>query len=137
VFTVAASVPLLMRFPLRRVQRAIEPRAPLAIAPDDMTVERTISRVQRLLSIGLPLVRTGCLTRGITHYYFLRRCGLSVDLCFGMAIWEEGHTGHCWLARSGEPFLEPEDPRERFTEVCRIPHLPDGESQPRLTAIPK
>jgi hypothetical protein len=34
---------------------------------------------------------------------------------------EEGFTGHCWLVKDGEPFLEVQDPRPLFTEMHRFP----------------
>jgi hypothetical protein len=72
--------------------------------------------------IARPLVRTGCLTRGITLFWFLRRSGLDVELRFGI---DAGDTdpvdGHCWLTLGGEPYLERRDPRPRFSELYRLP----------------
>lgn len=75
--------------------------------------------------IGRPLVRSGCLTRGVTLYWFLRRAGLEVELRFGLDPDDAGDLtdGHCWLTLDGEPYLEPRDPRPRFTEVYRLPLL--------------
>lgn len=72
--------------------------------------------------IARPLVRSGCLTRGITLYWFFRRAGLDVELRFGLdprAI--EPADGHCWLTLDGEPYLEKRDPRLHFTELYRLP----------------
>ena len=70
---------------------------------------------------GRPLVRPGCLTRGITGYYILRRAGLDVALCFGMgSVRDPGAAGHCWLVLGGEPVLEAADPRAAFTELVRL-----------------
>jgi hypothetical protein len=67
------------------------------------------------------LVSTSCLTRGLTRYYFLRRAGVPVTLCFGVG-WPDGRfEAHCWLSRDGEPFLEARDPRPVFGETYRIP----------------
>jgi len=67
------------------------------------------------------LVRPGCLTRGITGYYILRRAGLDVALCFGMGpVRDPGGAGHCWLVLNGEPVLEAVDPRPAFTELVRL-----------------
>jgi hypothetical protein len=68
-------------------------------------------------------VRTGCLTRGVTLFWFLRRTGLDVELRFGLEVDEHGASkdGHCWLALDGEPFLEKVDPRPRFAELYRLP----------------
>jgi hypothetical protein len=70
------------------------------------------------------MVRTGCLTRGVTLFWYLRRAGLDVELRFGVDPAEQSGgeaDGHCWLALDGEPFLERVDPRTRFTELYRLP----------------
>jgi hypothetical protein len=78
--------------------------------------------VQLAPRVGSPLVRTGCLTRGVTLFWFLRRAGLNVELRFGLNIADLGEPGgHCWLALHGEPFLEKVDPRLRFAELYRLP----------------
>ncbi len=70
---------------------------------------------------GRPLVRPGCLTRGITGYYILRRAGLDVALCFGVGLVPGTEVaGHCWLVLDGEPVLETADPRSVFTELVRL-----------------
>lgn len=67
------------------------------------------------------MVRPGCLTRGITGYYILRRAGLDVALCFGVGL-AVGRdvAGHCWLVLDGEPVLEAADPRTAFSELVRL-----------------
>jgi hypothetical protein len=85
-----------------------------------------IQRLERLVAlaprVAHPLVRTGCLPRGVTLFWFLRRAGLDVELRFGVDP-EDRHAvdGHCWLALDGEPFLEKRDPRPRFAELYRVP----------------
>jgi hypothetical protein len=69
---------------------------------------------------GRPVVRPGCLTRGVTLYYGLRREGLDVALCFGVGSAEGQMAGHCWLEMDGAPLLEGTDPRAVFTEVVRV-----------------
>jgi hypothetical protein len=69
---------------------------------------------------GRPLVRPGCLTRGVTRYYFFRRDGMDVSLCFGMGQVEGQFVGHCWLVKDGVPFMEPRDPRPLYAEMYRI-----------------
>jgi hypothetical protein len=72
--------------------------------------------------IARPLVRSGCLTRGVTLFWFLRRGGLDVELRFGLDPAQDGATeGHCWLSLDDEPFLEKADPRPRFAELYRLP----------------
>ena len=121
VFLFAVAVPGLVRLPLPVLTRLLEPRKrPSAARPED--VERVASRVEEVLRAGGPWVRPGCLTRGFTRYFFLRRVGLDVDLCFGAALdARRAVTGHCWLERRGEPYLEEEgDPRTAFVEMHRI-----------------
>jgi hypothetical protein len=85
-----------------------------------------VERLDRLMAlaprVGRPLIRPGCLTRGVTLFWFLRRAGLDVELRFGLDSTCDGTPdGHCWLALDGEPFLERRDPRPRFAELYRLP----------------
>ena len=121
VFLFAAVVPFLLRLKIARVASLIEPgREPRAVDPD--LVKRIIAYVETVIRRGSPLVRPGCLTRGLTRYYFLRHAGLDVSLHFGMGrvAKEKELVGHCWLVREGEPYLEKEDPRPLYTEMYHI-----------------
>jgi hypothetical protein len=80
-----------------------------------------VRRIDRLLLAGRPLVRSGCLTRGITLFYFLRRAGADVSLRFGMGEVDGSYSGHCWVVHDGLPLAEKRDPRPLFTEMFRIP----------------
>ena len=120
IFAVAASVPVLMRLKLARMAGLLEPASP-ARAADPAEVERLIERIERVLRSGYPLVRTGCLTRGITLFYFLRRAGVDVRLAFGMGRPVGDDEGHCWLVKDGLPYLEKVDPRDTFAEIYSIP----------------
>ncbi len=137
----AAAVPLLLR--LVRIDRLgdwIEPRRepPLAAGeprPLDEAYRATARRIDRLRQAGRPLVRSGCLVRGITLYRFLRRAGAPVTLHFGMALGKgpgaridgetgepgDGFAGHCWVELAGQPFGEPRDPRPIYAEMLRFP----------------
>lgn len=125
-FLVAATVPVLFRLPLPRVQAVLEPRrTPSAIGKG--SIDQTIEVILGVLEAGRPLLRRGCLTRGATLYYFLCRAGLDVCLCFGMDVTGAvaggrfGQIGHCWLVRDGTPYLETHDPRSLYSEVYRLP----------------
>lgn len=119
VVTVAMLMPLISRLSLSRQERLLEPRR---AHPFDPAREAWIANeVDGLLAIGRPLVRPGCLTRGLTHYYFLRRAGVDVRLVYGISAREAEPEGHCWLVRDGEPYLERVDPRRRFLETYSIP----------------
>jgi Transglutaminase-like superfamily len=124
LFAVIA-VPLLLRLvKLPRLGAWLEPQAPHTPAPpmlsDQAAVESLARRIAALLAAGRPFVRSGCLTRGLTLYYFLRRAGADVCLLFGMGKMGEEIAGHCWLVFAGEPLLEKEDPRPLFVETWRI-----------------
>jgi Transglutaminase-like superfamily len=117
----AAAVPALMRLPLPRIAML------LTRPPGRQTLPMTeVQRLDRVITlaprIARPLVRPGCLTRGVTLYWFLRRRGLDVELRFGLDPGEGPNAdGHCWLMLDGEPFLEKVDPRSRFPEIYRLP----------------
>jgi hypothetical protein len=119
--TFASVVPLIMRLPLPRLAALITrtPRRPPASTAE---VERLAHLTALAPRFGRPVVRSGCLTRGVTLFWFLRRAGLDVELRFGIDPADaDDADGHCWLALGGEPFLEKVDPRPRFAEVYRLP----------------
>ena len=124
VLLVAISVPLITRLPLARQEALLEPRKPPR--PDPERETWLVANVDRLLAAGHPAVRPGCLTRGLTYYFFLRRAGVDVQLQYGLATPLGESDGHCWLVRDGEPFLERVDPRGHYVETYSIPraHTP-------------
>jgi Transglutaminase-like superfamily len=124
VAAVAVAAPVLARLDLPRLYRWLEP-SPRSSRPAPADPGRVIAifgrRVDRAIRWGKPLVRAGCLTRGITGYYILRRAGLDVALCFGVGPERDpGVLGHCWLVFGGEPVLEASDPRAAYTELVRM-----------------
>jgi len=119
VFTFAAIVPYLLRLKISSVARVLEPDTEPSAVPEDR-VRRIVSYIETAIGHGRPFVRPGCLTRGLTRYYFLRRAGMDVALCFGMGRHDTEVIGHCWLVKNGEPFLEVEDPRPLYVEMYRI-----------------
>jgi hypothetical protein len=120
LFCFVASVPALLRLELPKLGRLLEPKNGIPPA-NPVKIDKIIRLVDIVLEVGSPIVRSVCLTRGITLYYFLRRAGLHVSICFGMGNVEGEDAGHCWLVRNGEPFLETRDPRLLFTEIYRFP----------------
>jgi hypothetical protein len=124
VASVAVAAPLLARMDLPRLQSCLEPPQRSAQSPaadPGHVVEVFGRRVDQVIRWGKPLVRPGCLTRGITGYYSLRRVGLDVALCFGVAsVRSASMTGHCWLVLNEEPVLETMDPRLLFIELVRL-----------------
>lgn len=116
----AAAVPLLLRLKMSRWQSLLETRKAQS-SFDPAGLEKIVSLVESTLSARMPFVRGGCLTRGLTLYYFLTRAGLDVRICFGMGEVGGKFVGHCWLIKGEEPFLEKSPPQTLFTEVFRIP----------------
>ena len=114
----AAAVPFLLRLRLSRVEALLEPRNPASADRD--RVKQMTEYVEMAIREGRPLVRPGCLTRSVTRYYFFRRYGMDVSLCFGMGEVNGKFVGHCWLVKDGVPFMETRDPRPLYTEMYRI-----------------
>ena len=119
VLSFAAAVPFLMRLKLSRLEALLEPRIPSPAHRD--RIEQITKYVELAIREGRPLVRPGCLTRGVTRYYFLRRDGMEVSLCFGMGQVDGKFVGHCWLVKDGVPFMETRDPRPLYAEMYHIP----------------
>src|SRR5687767_10141187 len=99
VVAFAALVPLITRLPLERQAALLEPRRPPA--PDTERAAWLEANLDHLLATGRPLVRPGCLTRGLTRYFFLRRAGIEVRLAYGIGEVDGRTEGHCWLVRDG------------------------------------
>src|ERR1700736_5802900 len=77
----AVIAPLVVRAGLPRLQRWLEPSGPRAGAnPSDIEfVGGQYGKwVDSIIARGQPLVRPGCLTRGVTLYYALRSYGVDV-----------------------------------------------------------
>lgn len=123
IFLVAASVPLLTRLPLRTVERLLEPRRP-GRAPPPEAAARLAACVDLVIRAAHPIVRRGCLTRGLTLYHVLRRAGVDVRLCFGVGTVRDRFEAHCWLTLDDAPFLERGDPCPVFTPLYRMPAAP-------------
>lgn len=135
VLAFAAVVPLLLRMKLPRLARWLEPAplppsavSPLQTPPDAAAVAALVGRIDRLLAAGWPLVRRGCLTRGLTLYRFLRRAGADVALCFGIGKQTGDLAGHCWIEHEGAPLAERRDPRELYVETYRISRTAGGQA---------
>ena len=114
----ATAVPFLLRLKVSRIKALLELGMHSSVSRD--RIEQIMDYVEMAIRKGSPLVRPGCLTRGVTRYYFFRRDGMDVSLCFGMGQVEGEFVGHCWLVKDGVPFLETQDPRPPFAEMYRI-----------------
>ncbi len=119
IFLFAAAVPLLMRIPLPRLARLLSISGSTP-KQNSLRVEKIIDFVEMAREVGQPFVRRSCQTRGLTLYYFLIRAGLDVTLEFGIGELESGFSGHCWLVKEGEPFLEARDPRPIYKTMYAV-----------------
>ena len=131
VLTFAAAMPLLFNLRLSVLSRVLERRIRSARTPntDPARTDQIIQCVEIARAVGRPVICPKCLTRAVTLYYFLRRAGMDLTLCFGAAR-KEGRlveaAGHCWLIRNGEPFLEAHDPRTNFVPIYWLPDSSPG-----------
>jgi hypothetical protein len=121
-FGVALAAPLLMRIPLPRLDALLELTATRWPYRTSLGADAVAATVLDALQVGRPLVRRGCLPRGITLYHTLRRAGVDVALEFGMGSVSrgDGFDGHCWLVLDGKPYLEPRDPRAEYATMYRF-----------------
>lgn len=117
---VGVSVPVLLRLDLARLERLLRLRRARP-APPPERIEHLVRLIDGTRSRARPMLRPGCLTRGLTRWAVLGWAGVPVDLVFGFGRPGTGPAaGHCWLERDGQPFLEPTDPRPVFTETFRM-----------------
>jgi hypothetical protein len=119
-------VPLLFSLRLSILNRWLGRRAPVrAGAGADAAAGAQIIRcVELATDIGRPLVQARCLTRCATLFYFLRRAGWNLTLCFGAACVNgklAQAPGHCWLVKDGKPFLEDKDPCLSYVPIYSMP----------------
>jgi hypothetical protein len=121
ILAFAMSLPVVLRFKLRTTASFAEPRHPRASAGPEV-IALVIRYVEAVCASRF--VRAECLVRGLTLYHFLREAGLSLSLVFGVGEVDGRMTGHCWLLKDGQPFLEPHDPTPQFTVVTVLPFVP-------------
>jgi hypothetical protein len=121
VFLLAPWVSVLMRLPLLWLSQIAVRPVRRSEAPPPIPPERIAQIVGLAQACGDPLVRRGCLTRGVSLLWIFRRCGIEVELAFGIGGPGDHNQGHCWLLRDGKPYLEPEASGDRFVELFRLP----------------
>lgn len=128
VLLFAAAVPLLLRLGIKRLPALLSLKPPVPLPPGPFPEEEIVRNIASVTNTavrwGRPFVKNGCLTRGLTQCYFLRKQGVDVSLVFGLDLKETERTGHCWLEMKSRPVLEKCDPHSRFTEILRIPARP-------------
>ena len=82
--------------------------------PDSESKDKIVKFTDYLLNRNFWIYKSTCLKRALVLYYFLRRSGIDVQICFGVrsnAKSSEIKTqnvleGHAWLLYSGNIFLE-------------------------------
>ena len=117
IYLFAAAAPLLSRVPLPTLLPKLDTQKNAPYRPE--RAQKIVSYVEAVLRRA-PLARRDCLARGLTLFYFLRRAGVDVALCFGTGKPEGSFAGHCWLAKDGAPYLE-KDADFSFEEIYRFP----------------
>ncbi len=65
-----------------------------------------------------------CLPRALSLYYFATRCGLPVRFHCGVYRTGASLGGHAWLSLHGAPFMERENPAERYAVTFSFPIVP-------------
>ncbi len=125
----AAAARLLVRLPLPRLAALLE-RVPPSAARHRLPARLLVEHVDAVFARGLPFIRRGCLQRGLTLFYFLRRSGHPVSLCFGFGAPRAAYAGHCWVEAGGAPIGERRDPARDFALFYRIPRA-GGSARPR------
>jgi hypothetical protein len=129
IFLVAAFVPVLFRLRLPLLNQLLESRFKSLVSAQARLCdeEQIIQCVEWAITLGWPVIRPRCLTRGFTRYYFLRCIGIELSLCFGAAR-RNGELipapGHCWLLKDGVPYLEPVEPNVNFVPIYWLPACP-------------
>ncbi len=89
-----------------------------------MEPESLADVVEAAQAFAHPIVRRGCLTRGLSLFWLVEDRVGELRLCFGIGGPADDFYGHCWLERKGVPFLEKVDPRERFPAQLALPLTP-------------
>jgi hypothetical protein len=115
----AMATPWLARIPIRRLEKLMQiSSSPWAAGGeskvDQPRVEFIVNATERICRAGRRVFTQKCMTRGLTLYFFLRRAGMDVSLVFGAGKVERKFAAHCWLVRSGMPYLETTDPGPLF-----------------------
>ena len=115
----AVAVPWLFRLPIRRLEALANPPGQPETA-DTAQAERIIWWTTTVCRAARRFTTHPCQVRGLTLYYFLGRAGVDLALVFGVGRVGEDYSGHCWLVKDGEPYLETTDPRIHFTPMYRF-----------------
>jgi hypothetical protein len=120
-YMITVTAGLVARLPPRHLRRLLLLRRRGRREPGVEAAFRVQAAVDHVQTSGWPLVRKGCLSRGLTLFWLLRRSGVDdLSLAFGVGPADRAPTAHCWLVRNKLPYFETTDPTEMFTEIWRI-----------------
>ena len=101
------SLPMLMKMLTPRDLRVCKDQ-------DSESRDKIVKFADYLLNRNFWIFRSTCLKRALVLYYFLRRSGMDVQVCFGVRSNAKSSDrkrqnvleGHAWLLYSGNIFLE-------------------------------
>ncbi len=83
---------------------------------------RLARALDRVLGLDLLVFRRSCWRRAMVLHRFLARQGIESRINFGVKTTDGVLTGHAWLERDGEPFLE--DAAGAYVVTFSLPHEP-------------
>lgn len=117
----AACVPVMVRLSLPRLAALLRAKGGESCEGAAEKAAQVTRCVDLAQDVASPVVHRGCLTRGVTLFWFLSRAGYPVELCFGIGRIGTEMAGHCWITIDGVAFCERADPEDRFSVLYRIP----------------
>jgi hypothetical protein len=76
-------------------------------------IDKLIKRCPFLLIAG----KQACLIRGLLLYFFGKRNGLNIKLCFGSKQTNRGFDTHCWIVCDGRILYEVDKVIKQYTTL--------------------
>ena len=119
IFLLVTVLPFRLKFlslPLPRVMKTLAPRDFKICRNMDMEKlkGKIVKFTDYILGRNFFMYKSTCLKRSLVLYYFLRKSGINVHICFGVKYNDklsdkeakEKLEGHAWLLYQGDIFLE-------------------------------
>ena len=117
IFFLVTTLPVMLRlFSLPRLMKLFTPRVLKVYESSDIEElkYKVVKFTDYVLSRKYLKCKNTCLRRSLVLYYFLRKLGINVTICFGVRYGDKlpGREarkklkGHAWLLHKGEIFLE-------------------------------
>ncbi len=117
IFFLVTTLPVVLKlFSLPRFMKLFTPRSMNVYEGFDMeeSKSKVIKFTDYVLSRKYLMYKNICLRRSLVLYYFLRKLGVNVNICFGVRYNKRQPVvsthkkleGHAWLLYNGEIFLE-------------------------------